>query len=1215
MQTEQDLEPQKQESNPQINSPHDSDDEELALKPQPSNSYDIPTWRKCLILFVVSWMTLAVTCSSTSLLPATPEIATEFSTTSEILNVTNAGVLIAMGFSSCIWGPLTNLFGRRNAYNAAILVLCACSAGTAVSINLHMFIAMRILSGLTGTFFMVAGQTIIADIFEPTVRGTAVGCFMVGSVSGPAIGPCVGGIIVTFAQWRIIYWLQFGMTLLGLILSLLFVPSIQEKKQIRDLDKRRGLCEVLGMFNPLRIFRHFIYPNVLLACFTCGLLATFQYAILTSARSIFNPRFNLTSPLVSGLFYLSPGIGFLLGSVIGGKLSDRAVKKWIIKRNGVRLPQDRLNSGLATLFCVLPAATLIYCWTLEEEVGGMVVPIIAAFFAGMGLLGAFNGLNTYSAEMIPQHRSEVISCKYIVQYIFAAGATAAVEPLIGVIGVGWTFTICVFFAIISGFLVLIITKWGIDMQRCYLDQILAENQRLREQSVISAQVTEANDPTRPERGPSRQTDAPDGTGIQNPLIGDRAWFHRYDPSSPPIYIGEAACSAFATRFRRFLMGNSAMPHIPRTQYEPEEIIAAANEADIQWPSLHHARLLVRIAIHQIGHLYHLMMRKSTLDKLEEIYQKKEFDCTANKCKFFALFAFGQAYSIRSEPNSGSRVPGTSYFARSMGLVQILPERTSITHLETLLLLGLFSYYLNRRHSAYILIGNAMRMGLTIGLNHNIPESQLIDPVERQHRIRIWWTIYMFDRMWGSKMGLPMQILDEDIHVDMPSTISPRWRHEEELSDTDYMTANIKLARIVGETITKLYSRRKYQETFLQRVQKLLKALKNWVETLPESLKLNMEDLESSKKPIVSLHMAFNQCIILTTRPTLLHLLMTLRQHQSVVNPSSSSRPVAHTNVHGPSHAHTNNDAETETEPLLSSAAAEATATSAPAPISVSQPVLTLSEACIHAARHSHSMILTRWINGTMPTFGYFHAHYLFSSALILAMSSFVPTGTPADMTGFDSALDLLRSMTENGNLAAAEFYHNLEQVKVCLDSFRGVGVGVGADAGGMIPHPRRSQGNHTQSDMAAAGSGHGGATLRHASDPASGLFGPVSAPASHSRSGPIPSVIQSVSATTSDLDTLPTSAPTPLGTSSSVGPILPAPNELLGPYGQTVHSQATDPYSFPARDTVSGYTTEMAFLEPTMQDFLAQSDIDLGLLHPVDAFFNEAENLYTCHEL
>lgn len=121
------------------------------------------------------------------------------------------------------------------------------------------------------------------------------------------------------------------------------------------------------------------------------------------------------SPLVSGLFYLSPGIGFLIGSVVGGKLSDRAVKKWIVKRNGVRLPQDRLNSGLATLFGILPGATLIYCWTLEEEVGGMVVPIIAAFFAGVGLLGAFNGLNTYSAgecctfNSFPYSRTNYIS--------------------------------------------------------------------------------------------------------------------------------------------------------------------------------------------------------------------------------------------------------------------------------------------------------------------------------------------------------------------------------------------------------------------------------------------------------------------------------------------------------------------------------------------------------------------------------------------------------------------------------------------------------------------------------------------------------------------------------------------------------------------------------------------------------------------------------------
>lgn len=48
----------------------------------------------------------------------------------------------------------------------------------------------------------------------------------------------------------------------------------------------------------------------------------------------------------------------------------------------------------------------------------------------------------YLAEVMPHVRSEVISGKYLVQYIFAAMATAAVQPLISAIGVGWTFTIC-----------------------------------------------------------------------------------------------------------------------------------------------------------------------------------------------------------------------------------------------------------------------------------------------------------------------------------------------------------------------------------------------------------------------------------------------------------------------------------------------------------------------------------------------------------------------------------------------------------------------------------------------------------------------------------------------------------------------------------------------------------------------------------------------------
>jgi MFS family permease len=133
-----------------------------------------------------------------------------------------------------------------------------------------------------------------------------------------------------------------------------------------------------------------------------------QYSILTSVRSIINPRFDLTTPLVSGLFYIAPGAGFLVGSIVGGRLADRTVKKYIARRNGQRLPQDRLNSGLIPLFFILPASLIIYGWTLQMKAGGMAVPAMSVFIAGMGLLEAFNCLNTYAAgkDFIKFHHLE-----------------------------------------------------------------------------------------------------------------------------------------------------------------------------------------------------------------------------------------------------------------------------------------------------------------------------------------------------------------------------------------------------------------------------------------------------------------------------------------------------------------------------------------------------------------------------------------------------------------------------------------------------------------------------------------------------------------------------------------------------------------------------------------------------------------------------------------
>ena len=82
----------------------------------------------------------------------------------------------------------------------------------------------------------------------------------------------MGGIIVTFASWRIIFWVQTGMAGLGLALSLLFVsssvkdpPKMIYRRKKDDEKLNWGFYRmVLNMFNPLRIIRKFVYPNVFL---------------------------------------------------------------------------------------------------------------------------------------------------------------------------------------------------------------------------------------------------------------------------------------------------------------------------------------------------------------------------------------------------------------------------------------------------------------------------------------------------------------------------------------------------------------------------------------------------------------------------------------------------------------------------------------------------------------------------------------------------------------------------------------------------------------------------------------------------------------------------------------------------------------------------------------------------------------------------------------
>ncbi|KAF4431196.1 Itaconate transport protein [Colletotrichum fructicola] len=361
--------------------------------------------------------------STTSVLAAVPEIVSTFEASATVINISNAVYLTFMGLSAFIWGPYADIFGRRPAYLSSVALFLVFTIGTA---------------------FLILGSTSISDIYHPTERATSLGWFLSGVAFGPAFGPVLGGIVVTYTTWRVIFWIQASFALLALPFIYFALPETHHQLRVSELQGLvfgEKISKLWNWGNPTKVVKVYGNKNLLLVFLASSSLVWNMYALLTPIRYVLNPRFHLTTPLQSGLLYLVPGAGYLVGSQIGGRWADWTVNKWIQKR-GFRLPEDRLRSCLIFLAFMLPGSMVMYGWTLDKRIGGIPLPVVCMFFQGVAQMGAFPSLNSYIFDVIQQSQSGGSSAgHYLMRYLIAGLSTAVCLPLIETIGVGWSSTL------------------------------------------------------------------------------------------------------------------------------------------------------------------------------------------------------------------------------------------------------------------------------------------------------------------------------------------------------------------------------------------------------------------------------------------------------------------------------------------------------------------------------------------------------------------------------------------------------------------------------------------------------------------------------------------------------------------------------------------------------------------------------------------------------
>ncbi|KAK7413490.1 hypothetical protein QQX98_007638 [Neonectria punicea] len=420
--------------------------------------------RKLGIVITLCFCGFLTPISSTALLVAIPEIAVAFETTSVIINISNALFFVFMAISPIVWGPLANCFGRRWIFLVCSVMLIICSIGTATAPNLAAFFIFRMLTAFQGTAYLVVGSVAIGDIYPPTERGRALSWFLSGILVGPTIAPLLGGVVITFTSWRVIFWILTGLSCLATVLVVFLLPeTIHEMRPISTEGGTWSFLARLGsIINPLTVIRPLVlYPNLWITALAVSSLIWNQYSMLTPIRHVLNPRFNLTTPLQSALFYLAPGGGYLIGSFFGGRWSDYTVARCIEKR-GRRVPEDRLKASILVMIVVVPTCMILYGWGVEKKVGGIPLVVIVMFLQGFAQLFCIPSLNTYCIDVMQDkgQSSVVVAGNYLSRFLFAAAGTAVCLPAIEAIGVGWFSTISGLFISVTGFMVWLLTIHG-----------------------------------------------------------------------------------------------------------------------------------------------------------------------------------------------------------------------------------------------------------------------------------------------------------------------------------------------------------------------------------------------------------------------------------------------------------------------------------------------------------------------------------------------------------------------------------------------------------------------------------------------------------------------------------------------------------------------------------------------------------------------------------
>jgi EmrB/QacA subfamily drug resistance transporter len=193
--------------------------------------------RGWIVPAIIGSALLMQTLESTVMSNALPTIARALDVDPLRLNMTMTMFLLASAVCLPVSGWMADKVGAKRVFMTSMVLFALSSAGCGFAQTLPQLIVGRIFQGAAASMMAPVGRLVL---LRTTPRSELVGAMSVltmPALIGPVIGPILGGTIVTFFNWRWIFYINLPVAIVGVALVRAFVPNVREQS-VSPLDWR-----------------------------------------------------------------------------------------------------------------------------------------------------------------------------------------------------------------------------------------------------------------------------------------------------------------------------------------------------------------------------------------------------------------------------------------------------------------------------------------------------------------------------------------------------------------------------------------------------------------------------------------------------------------------------------------------------------------------------------------------------------------------------------------------------------------------------------------------------------------------------------------------------------------------------------------------------------------------------------------------------------------